>query len=618
MPCDCDSEERAAVEATVTRSVDVVRRTPEVLEQTITTEWAQARTDEQLVSDLRALRERLGELATDDDERPSVQSNIRIIERVQADRVAEQVGGEQQGGYPRPAGLPLRGSYQLIPIESPPPGLLDRIPDGELVELTPELLQEASGPAQPVSASGGDGESAGIDVLTYGAPGLAGAGGGMVAAQNSLLGRYGFAAAGENAIGIVATGRPPGPLSPLSWGHTAVYIRQNGVITTVRGFNPDMRAPTNLMQTLLGGVEEGTGHVPARITNDAGMFRSMFARSLEYPVPPEFMARMPGLPEPGMAGPAGAPEFYTARPAVYESNFPGTAGANSNCGLWGCGEVGQRLGGPVGRAGQGPIVDVGRGGTSVPRTAHQPEILSMIDEAHAAGRAGGPSPIETPPGAMGPAVAGRPSTGMQVLKVGGRIMLVVGVAAGAYEIATAAPEDRARTTVGVAGGFAGGFALGATAGLVCGPGAPVCSIVAGLTLGAIGGFGGRWLAESAFDAASSDYEPTGPSYQPWNPYDPAFNKAYSQALGVEDICPNCHSANELDIGSPLSASPGGEGGLSSLLGEVQAAESPTLRFLSDDDITVLAEWLAESPELSASSNQGASEPAETPEPATVP
>jgi len=82
-------------------------------------------------------------------------------------------------------------------------------------------------------------------------------------------------------------------------------------------------------------------------------------------------------------------------------------------------------------------------------------------------------------------------------------MLVVGVVAGAYEIVTAKPEERARTVAGVAGGFAGGFALGATAGLLCGPGAPVCSFVLGLSLGTLGALGGRAGAEALFDAATA-------------------------------------------------------------------------------------------------------------------
>jgi hypothetical protein len=97
-----------------------------------------------------------------------------------------------------------------------------------------------------------------------------------------------------------------------------------------------------------------------------------------------------------------------------------------------------------------------------------------------------------PPGA---AVAGRVPTLLRVVKVGGRVMIVVGVVAARYELYKAKPEEQPRVAVGLAGGFL----LGAGAGLVCGPGAPVCSIIAGLVLGTIGALGGRAVAETMYD-----------------------------------------------------------------------------------------------------------------------
>jgi hypothetical protein len=89
---------------------------------------------------------------------------------------------------------------------------------------------------------------------------------------------------------------------------------------------------------------------------------------------------------------------------------------------------------------------------------------------------------------------------MRVLRSGGKVLLVVGVAMDIHEVATAPPEQRTRTAVGVGGGFLGGLALGAAAGLVCGPGAPVCSTVLGIGFGILGAFGGRAAAEGLYDS----------------------------------------------------------------------------------------------------------------------
>ena len=110
------------------------------------------------------------------------------------------------------------------------------------------------------------------------------------------------------------------------------------------------------------------------------------------------------------------------------------------------------------------------------------------------------------PGAATPLTAaagagGRMGTALRVIKVGGRVMLVVGIAASVAEVAMASPEERPRVASGVAGGFVGGLALGATAGLFCGPGAPICSVVLGLGLGAAGAFAGREVGEEMYDSA---------------------------------------------------------------------------------------------------------------------
>ena len=112
-------------------------------------------------------------------------------------------------------------------------------------------------------------------------------------------------------------------------------------------------------------------------------------------------------------------------------------------------------------------------------------------------------PAITPPAATGPPVAGGMSRGLQVLKWGGRVFFVIGVATVPLEVILAPSGSKARTAVGATGGFLGGLAAGAAAGLVCGPGAPVCSLVLGLTFGIAGAFGGRALFEGIYDAVAA-------------------------------------------------------------------------------------------------------------------
>jgi len=117
-----------------------------------------------------------------------------------------------------------------------------------------------------------------------------------------------------------------------------------------------------------------------------------------------------------------------------------------------------------------------------------------------------PLPLRAPGTTGGTAAvegaAAQQLTRFQVLRWGGRIFIVVGIAATAYEIASAPPEQRARTAVGATSGFLGGLAGGAAAGLLCGPGAPLCSVVFGLTLGIAGALTARAAAEGIYDVAT--------------------------------------------------------------------------------------------------------------------
>jgi hypothetical protein len=90
----------------------------------------------------------------------------------------------------------------------------------------------------------------------------------------------------------------------------------------------------------------------------------------------------------------------------------------------------------------------------------------------------------------------------RVLKWGGRIFIVVGAVDVVYETATAQEGQRGRTLAREGTGFVGGLAAGAAAGLVCGPGAPVCSVVLGLGFGLAGMWVGRTVGEGAYDLAT--------------------------------------------------------------------------------------------------------------------
>lgn len=80
---------------------------------------------------------------------------------------------------------------------------------------------------------------------------------------------------------------------------------------------------------------------------------------------------------------------------------------------------------------------------------------------------------------------------MRLLSRAGRGLLVLSIAVSVYTVATAddkaaaAGEEAAITGAGILGGVAGG----AAAGLVCGPGAPVCVTIGAFAGGALAAFG---------------------------------------------------------------------------------------------------------------------------------
>jgi hypothetical protein len=475
-------------------------------------------------------------------------------------------GGHSDAGVARPTGLPIGQGFTLYALPQVPPSLTAQLPEGQVATIS--LVQPARrSNAYPLLESAGPGSYSGL------------------AALNSQLRMTGLpgAAADTDAIGLVAIPRTNVTVSPLnprfnlpdlaapldSWGHTAVYVRQGGRIVAVRGFNPEMGTPSSWLRMLLSGrqVKAGTAQLPAVLSEDAYLFTSTAARSLEYPVSADQAAAfLADLPATGPGGRPGVPGSYTARPAVWAAENPGVAEpfcVASNCGLWAVERVEQSVRGPVGRAGQGTVTAVSEG-SAVPGTAGQGQLIGLLDEAAAAQAAGRASPLAQVPGAVGPAVAGRVGTVLKVVKIGGRVLLVVGILAGAAEIWLAPPEQRNRVAAGVAGGFAGGFALGATAGLFCGPGALVCSVVAGLVLGTVGALGGRAMAESLYDEA----------HQPRNPW---------EYPGHSVVCPGCHDnpathANRFRVLSPGQV-------------DLRPPSAPASRELSAADRAVIMQWL---------------------------
>ena len=208
---------------------------------------------------------------------------------------------------PRPAALPLDQGFTLYDLSSLPPTLANAVPEGQVATLALVVPVPPTGSATQRTA-----EALGV-----------GAWQGLTRANAALTG-YGLpgAVAGADAIGIIAIPRVNVGVSPLSpqfnlfdpaapldfWGHTAVYVRQGGRIVAVRGFNPATGSPSALAELLVNAsrVEAGQGALPAVLSSDAYLFTSNAARSLEYPVTGEQLARfLAQLPEVGTGWPCG-------------------------------------------------------------------------------------------------------------------------------------------------------------------------------------------------------------------------------------------------------------------------------------------------------------------------
>jgi predicted HTH domain antitoxin len=82
----------------------------------------------------------------------------------------------------------------------------------------------------------------------------------------------------------------------------------------------------------------------------------------------------------------------------------------------------------------------------------------------------------------------------------GKALLAVGVAIAFYQVWKAEnPEREAVKQAAAFAGFAYGAAAGASAGLLCGPGAPLCSVVFGIAGGLLVAITAEKVAEKAYD-----------------------------------------------------------------------------------------------------------------------
>jgi len=420
----------------------------------------------------------------------SAQQNLQVLQDELQNRAARGAGlGFQPQFVPRPAGLPLDGTYTLQELPGLASNVAAQLPEGQIVSLSQQALEGKLPTTEKPPAF---------------LPGLGGGSWAGLRGANTALTTFGLAPAGDYAIGLVAI--PPASPNPFSRypnltllenpleaaGHTAVYVRQGGRITIVRGYNPKMsfREPSTIWKVIkdYGKIFTGRGRAPGDITEDVGLFRSTSVRTVEYPVTPEVAAEfMENLPPLGTPAP-GEPPFYSAPPSTYAKNFGKPVGCEgTNCGLWATQKVEGPFGARVGVAGQEPIVDI-----PVPGQAAQGKIYGMMDPASSA-------PLVDMPGATGPGIRGGVSGGLSVLKWGGRVFMVAGGVKLGYDIWTAPEGERAHVAFVEGSGFLGGMAAGAALGLVCGPGAPVCCVITGIVGGFVGGEAASTMAEAIWN-----------------------------------------------------------------------------------------------------------------------
>jgi len=471
----------------------------DLTKMSISPEWARALSTPELGIQQTFLRTYLSEQSSSGStgaDYLAVQQNLQVLQDEQLNRAARWGGlGSQPQFVPRPAGLPLDGSYTLQELSGISADIAAQIPEGQVVTLSEQALKgNQPATSQPPALL----------------PGLGGGSWAGLRGADTALTTFGLAPAGDYAIGLVAI--PPASPNPFGRypnytvlenpfelaGHTALYVRQGGKITIVRGYNPRMRwgEPSTIWDLLkdYGKIFGGKKGVSGDITEDFGMFRSTSARTVEYPVTPDVAAEFLGqLPPLGTPAP-GEPPLYSAPPSEYANTSGTPVGCEgTNCGLWATQKIEGPLGARVGLAGQDPIVDI-----PVPGQAAQGKLYGMMDPSSS-------TPLIEMPGATGPGIRGGVSGGLTVLQWGGRGFMVAGGVKMGYDILTAPEGERGHVAFVEGSGFVGGMLGGAALGLVCGPGAPVCCVITGIVGGIAGAEAASTLAEAmwSFPQAAS-------------------------------------------------------------------------------------------------------------------
>jgi hypothetical protein len=467
----------------------------DVLSVQLTPALASQMTDDELKSQIQFVRDHLTTLTPGSTEYMALQENLMVLEDQARNRTAQpsQAKPATSGGartaslqVPRPAGLPLDQGYKLVPWNNLPADVVAAIPEGKLTSLPAHAL---TGTSSTTSAGG----PRRFDPFVGGMPG---AGSSLITNTNALLRMQGFAAAGENSIGLV--GMPSysfsralttGPLLPESTsilGHTAVTVRAGGQLT-VRGLTPK----TLELLKRYGATVEGQAGVPANVSSDAWLFEKPSSMEVNWAVPKDKAQQF--LKELADLGEAPSNVKWTGVPSEYAKL--GNTCTGTNCVLWATEQTNKGLGGDIAvmtPEGPVPLTSLGKG----PGTASQGEFIKALKNVES-----GTAELAPIEGLAEPVVSGMPSN-LKFLKVGGKVFMVVGVAFAAYEVYEAPEGEKLRTGVTAGAGFLGGLAAGAAAGLVCGPGAPVCSVILGLGFGIAGGMAANAAAGEVYDEVS--------------------------------------------------------------------------------------------------------------------
>lgn len=462
------AHELAHVAMHAERSPGLIRRRvpADVLNVGYTPAMAEELTAEELAAQLDRLQAHLADLAPGSTDYEAAAHNLRVLESVHAARpgavglpaptaapastMAAPVGPRL---VPRPPGLPAAEGFQLIPATDLPlpPEVLASVPEGRLVTIA---LPDAPDVAAPVDA--------------IGLPSLS--------PLTTDLGEW----AGQMALGA--------EVGLLASPHT----RPGGLLGR---YSPFARPPTAEEWAMLR-AGRALHYTPAQ--NLAGIGRPGGMVSLR--------------PSPGIYRNLLTPNL---EPSAYF--FQGQpSGVQRVLNIFGRGSLGQ----------QGLVIVEGADlpADTLYRPAERTIVVPRGYRGPGATVAPGgqlPLPLRTPAAsggavtgeaaaaesAAGRSLTGGATRGLRLLRWGGRVFVAVGIATSIHEVAAAPAGARARTAVGVGGGFVGGLVAGAAAGLVCGPGAPLCSVVFGIGFGAVGGYLGRAGAERIYNRATGNAAP---------------------------------------------------------------------------------------------------------------